>query len=95
MDELVSLIQQYCKPSSSIYRFSSYGLKALFELLTGNYISNDEFKSAMMAAGFEPTTRSRKRTNHRYYLEVIDKPEVPIMYKGRAHQYKKYEQPIN
>ena len=91
MDDLVSLIRQYCQPSKSIYRFSSYGLKAVFEFLLQRYVSNDEFKAAMMTAGFEPTARSQKRTNHRYYLEVIDTPEVPIMYRGRAHQYRKYE----
>lgn len=90
MDRLVVLIQHYCLPAKSRYRFSSYGLKALFELLTGEYITNDEFKAAMIAAGFEPTKKSKGETNHRYLIQVIDSPEVPTMYKGLGHQYTKY-----
>lgn len=90
MDRLVVLIQHYCLPAKSRYRFSSYGLKALFELLLGQYITNDEFKAAMIAAGFMPTKKSSTQTNHRYLIQVIDSPEVPIMYRGRAHQYHKY-----
>ena len=90
MDRLVVLIQHYCLPAKSRYRFSSYGLKALFELLTGEYITNDEFKAAMIAAGFMPTKKSKGETNHRYLIQIIDSPEVPTMYKGLGHQYKKY-----
>ena len=90
MDRLVALIQHYCLPAKSRYRFSSYGLKALFELLAGQYITNDEFKAAMIAAGFMPTKKSSTQINHRYLIQVIDSPEVPIMYRGRAHQYNLY-----
>lgn len=90
MDRLVALIQHYCLPAKSRYRFSSYGLKALFELLMGEYITNDQFKAAMIAAGFIPTKKSSTLTNHRYLIRIIDSPEVPIMYKGLGHQYHKY-----
>ena len=90
MDRLVALIQHYCLPAQSRYRFSSYGLKALFELLLGQYITNDEFKAAMIAAGFMPTKKSSTQTNHRYLIQVVDSPEIPTMYKGLGHQYHKF-----
>ena len=89
-DVLVALIRHYCRPAKSRYRFSSYGLKALFEGLTGDYITNEQYKAAMIEAGFRPTAKSLCMKNHRYFVEVADLPEVPPMYKGRGHQYNKY-----
>ena len=87
---LAALIKRYCIPSKSRYRFTSYGLKALFEGLTGDYITNEQYKAAMLEAGFQPTAKSRSQTNHRYFIQVADLPEVPPMYRGRGHQYQKY-----
>jgi hypothetical protein len=36
----------------SVYRTSSYGLKHEFEEKTGIYVTNGEFKGAMLEAGF-------------------------------------------
>ena len=71
--QLVKLIQKYCRPYYKIYPLSSYGLKAYFEKLTGDYISNDDFKEAMIMAGFTPCKRYFK--NH-YYKVKIDISEI-------------------
>ena len=71
--QLVKLIQKYCRPYYKIYPLSSYGLKAYFEKLTGDYISNDDFKEAMIMAGFKPCKRYFK--NH-YYKVKIDISEI-------------------
>ena len=70
---------------------SSYGLKALFEQLLHRYISNDEFKAAMIEAGFTPTKDSLNDTNHRYRLKVFDCPIVPPIYRGRGYEIAKQE----
>ena len=68
MKDLVIKIQQYCTPSRFCYRMSSYGLKELFEGLSGEYISNDQFKTAMIEAGFTPTKATERQINHRYRI---------------------------
>ena len=83
--ELVKQIQKYCRPSKSQHKMCSYSLKGLFEKLTGDYISNDEFKAAMIEAGFEPTPKSVGTTNHLYKMVVMDSPEVPQRYRGRGY----------
>ena len=37
-----------------LYESSSYGLKHILERDTGIYLTNNEFKDAMLLAGFEP-----------------------------------------
>ena len=95
MDKLVELIRHYCQPSQSLYKMSSYALKGLFELLTGEYVSNQDFKAAMMAAGYEPTPESKGRANHLYRLRVTDSPDVPQMYRGRGYQTTKEQRQQN
>ncbi|MCR4582238.1 MAG: hypothetical protein K5764_01600 [Prevotella sp.] len=72
--ELVEAIHQYCRASQKVYPFTSYGLKHIFEGLLGFYISNDEFKVAMMLAGFHPA--KLKETNHRYKIKLLDVDEL-------------------
>ena len=86
MKDLVIKIQQYCTPSRFCYRMSSYGLKELFEGLSGEYISNDQFKTAMIEAGFTPTKATERQINHRYKIAVKDCPEVPAKFRGKGLQ---------
>lgn len=71
--ELVKYIQEFCRPSYKRNSLSSYGLKAYFEKLMGDYISNEEFKEAMIVAGFTPCKRS---CNNHYYKVKIDLSEI-------------------
>jgi len=78
MEYLVELIQKYCRPYSKVCHFSSYSLKCLFEELTGEYITHQDFKDAMQLAGFETYTTFG---NHNYYkIKILDAPEIPITY---------------
>ncbi len=74
--ELVKHIQKYCRPYYKISPLSSYGLKAYFEKLMGEYISNEEFKEAMMMAGFKPCKKYIK--NH-YYKVKIELSEINLL----------------
>lgn len=76
-EKIIELIKLHCKPSCRVCDVSSYGLKCLFELIAGCYISNDEFKAAMLAAGFEPTPESKGSTNHLYNVEIVRKDRKP------------------
>ena len=87
--KLVELIQRYCRPSKSQHKMCSYALKGLFENLLGSYISNDEFKAAMVEAGIEPTPKSVRTINHLYKMAVVDMPEVPQRYIGRGYSRKR------
>lgn len=79
---ILALIKTYCRPSRYYYRWSSYGLKEVFERLAGCYIGNADFKALMQEAGFEPTPTSRDEINHRYQLEVKPCPEIDANYWG-------------
>ncbi len=68
--ELVWLIRQHCRIGKRIYPMSSYGLKSVFEKLLGVYISNGDFKEAMILAGFYPCKTKEK--NHRYRIVLTD-----------------------
>ena len=70
---IVEMIKRYCSPCGRVCPLSSYGLKAYFEQLMGDYISNDDFKEAMIMAGFTPCKRYFK--NH-YYKVKIDISEI-------------------
>ena len=74
--ELVELIQKYCRPYYKTCSISSYGLKAYFERMMSEYISNDDFKEAMMVAGFVPYKRYNE--NH-YYRVRIDLSEINLL----------------
>ena len=69
---LVELIQECCKPNDKIFPLSSYGLKHLFEKMTGCYISNDKFKATMLIAGFKPC---KIGYNDRYKIKVRIAPK--------------------
>lgn len=54
-------IDEYVRPASDVnWQHSSYGLKHLFHSQTGTYVTNDEFKSAMYAHGYEPSDESEE-----------------------------------
>ena len=70
--QLVKLIQKYCRPYYKIYPLSSYGLKAYFEKLMGDYISNNDFKKAMIMAGFAPCKRYFKNDYYKVRIDIIE-----------------------
>lgn len=72
-EKLVELIKQNCKPHCRVLPISSYGLKHLFEIIAGGYISNDEFKQAMIVAGFKPTTQTKNDINPYYRVIIVKK----------------------
>lgn len=53
--DLTWWIGEFIRPSKRFnHRESSYRLKHLFEAVVHNYISNDQFKGAMLNAGYAP-----------------------------------------
>ena len=72
--ELLELIHLYCRVGKKVCPLSSYGLKHIFEGLLGVYIPNEDFKVAMMLAGYRPM-KSRE-INHRYKLKLVDVDEL-------------------
>lgn len=56
-------------PAKSRSKQSSYGLKHICEHAIGCYISNGEFKGAMLAAGYEP--KDRERQNWYWHIKKI------------------------
>lgn len=72
--ELVEMIHLYCRTSKKVYPMSSYGLKHIFESLLECYVSNDDFKVAMMLAGFNPSYRYG--LNHYYKIKLLDVDEL-------------------
>lgn len=81
--ELVKLIHKYCRPYYKKSPYSSYGIKSLFERLTGCYITQEAMREAMRAAGYEADT-----SNH-YKIKIIDLPEVPTEYLNTIDRYRR------
>lgn len=71
-EKLIRTIKRHIRPYNVVYPVSSYGLKHLFEILGGGYISNDEFKQAMILAGFEPTAQTKNDINPLYKVMIVD-----------------------
>ena len=72
LPELVKIaewIKGNLRHSDTEYRRSSYSLKHILEEDTGIYLTNNEFKDAMLLAGFEPVKYNEK--NWRYRLTFL------------------------
>ncbi len=86
MEELITLIRQFVEPSEHYYRMSSYALKAMFEQLTGSYISEETFITAMLFVGVE-----RKQVGHHYIYRIKIKanhPNVDACFWGKGNEPK-------
>jgi hypothetical protein len=85
MDELITLISLFTEPSPNYHKFGSYGLKAMFEHLTGQYISEQTFVNIMLFVGIES-----KRVGHHYFykLRVKPSPDVDKCFWGRGNEPK-------
>ena len=59
----VEWIKASIEPCNNEGAYSSYGLKHCFEYDSRYYITNDDFKRAMLEAGYKPTKRSMKWMN--------------------------------
>ena len=71
-EEIKLLINALFAPSNTYHRYSSYGLKSIFEELLETYISNDDFKQIMGECGFYGTNEQNKR----YKIQVRHHPQV-------------------
>lgn len=58
-----SWIRTNIEPCNNQGAFSSYGLKHCFEYDTKQYITNDDFKRAMVESGYLPTKQSKNLEN--------------------------------
>jgi hypothetical protein len=86
MKELITLIGLFTEPSPHYHKFGSYGLKAMFEHLTGQYISEETFITAMLFVGIE-----RKKVGNHYLYKIRVKPNLPNVDKyfwGRGYEPK-------
>lgn len=55
-ETVMNWIRDNIKPRKTpLYSRTSYGMKHILEGNTGIYLTNNEFKDAMMMCGFEPT----------------------------------------
>lgn len=79
---LVWWIREHIRPATGTnYRHTSYGLKHLFHSSTDIYVTNDQFKGAMLAAGYEPV--DAQVLNWRYRIQNVrvdgrHKPEAVL-----------------
>ena len=85
-EKIVTLIKNHCFPAKREYAWSSYALKWVFEKLSGLYIHNEDFKSLMIEAGFQPTKRSRNDLNHRYKLMILPDEKINVYYWGKGSE---------
>jgi hypothetical protein len=67
---LLDWIDQKITPAKSVYKWAtSYGLKHQFEVSSeGFYITNGQFKGAMLAAGYQPSSPYKNNWHFRIRL---------------------------
>lgn len=80
---LQKLIKKFIIPSHEEYGMSAYALKGLFEYLTKDYISVEDFQQAMIQAGFTPL--KHPDYNHHYTIIVKESPEIPSRFWGLGY----------
>lgn len=68
--ELIGWILCRVEASSKINKNSSYKLKHFFEKETGVYVTNLQFKVAMVLAEHEPVNRDE--LNHKYCIKLVN-----------------------
>lgn len=85
MQELITLIAAVVQPNIGYYKYNSYILKGIFEAISGEYISEEEFINAMKFVGVE----SKEIGGHiSYKLKVLPSPDIDTKYWGRGNELK-------
>lgn len=63
-------IAETIEPCTKAGMFSSYGLKHCYEHDTRQYISNADFKKAMVESGYMPTKQTENLENWRFHYKA-------------------------
>lgn len=64
-EDVLSWIRNNLIENKTIYReYDSYGLKHMLDKDTGIYLTNAQFKDAMVKAGFYPVNETAKNQNY-------------------------------
>lgn len=74
-DSALKWIAEKIQYRTKVCEHTSYGLKHIFERDTSQYISNDDFKKAMLLSGYMPIDSSE--TNWRFKCGVVLKKGRP------------------
>jgi len=53
-----AIVFDLLEPSNRYSERTSYGLKHIFERLTGLYVTNDEMKSILLEIGYKPDNKA-------------------------------------
>jgi hypothetical protein len=76
--KLVEWIKTTIAPAKKVYDLNSYSIKHDAEDAIGIYISNDQFKGAMLACGHPPIPRSVHEINWQFRIKsIIPRSELP------------------
>jgi hypothetical protein len=70
--DLLDWIEDTFDMDDTVYSVSSYGLKHLYEREAGNYVTNGQFKGAMIQYGYDPVD---PREINSHYLVKFSPPE--------------------
>jgi len=66
IDTVMDWIAEYISPRKTpLYGHTSYGIKHLLHRDTGIYLTNNEFKDAMLQAGYEPVDPNELNWHYR------------------------------
>ena len=81
-EKVFSWIRQSILPATCINKYrTSYDIKHLLQHETGIYLTNNQFKDAMLLCGFLPT--NRKKLNWTYRI----KERSPVFVRERERNY--------
>ena len=77
---LLGWIAESLVPTRRAGELTSYGLKHEFEgSLSGFYVTNGEFKGAMLTAGYSPVDENRLNWSFRYRIRKSNESGEPLL----------------
>jgi len=103
--DLQTWIAEMFQPAGRIWRgqirtsrfdgTTSYGLKHDFERVTGKYVTNGEFKGAMLAAGYQPVVPHEQNWHFRLRPRLTEEEQKPYgQFTAWLRRQKKRDDPI-
>lgn len=80
-EAVLAWMRKYTQPAKTANKYrTSYGLKHIMSKMTGVYVTNNQFKDAMIIEGFYPVDETELNWRYRISESVIRRAEMDEYY---------------
>jgi hypothetical protein len=76
MSKIQIWVKENTKPARLYGKETSYGLKHCFESYSGIYLTNGQFKGAMLLLGYQPKSKKKQNWKFRLCLKKNDQTYI-------------------